>query len=111
MKTYKTATGTYKEEDLAVVIWVNPNTIKKANARFLETMTSENSPHPMAFPITTLTTNKMWRNARIARSKEDVYELIGTTERTKPLLVPLPTAREALDWTNFYVPTEYTTDQ
>lgn len=107
MKTYKTATGTYKEEDLAVVIWVNPNRLKKANARFLETMTSDNSPHPMAFPISTLTTNKMWRNARIARSKEDVYSLIGTTERTKPLLVPLPTAREALDWTNFYVPTEY----
>lgn len=108
MKTYKTQSGTYKEEDLAVVIWVNPKQLTKTNSRFLETMTSDNSPHPMAFPISSLTTNKMWRNARIARTKEDVYSLIGSTERTKPLLVPLPTAREALDWDNFYVPTEYT---
>lgn len=107
MKTYKTQSGTYKEEDLAVVIWINPKHLKKANSRFLETMTSDSSPHPMAFPTTTLTTNKMWRNARIAKTKEDVYALIGSTERNKPLLVPLPIAREALDWTNFYVPTEY----
>jgi hypothetical protein len=108
MKTYKTASGTYKEDDLAVVIWINPKQLKKTNSRFLETMTSQDSPYPMAFPLASLTSNKMWRNARIARSREDVYSLIGTTERTKPLLVPLPTAREALDWTQFYVPTEYT---
>jgi len=107
MKTYKTASGTYREEDLAVVIWVNPKHLLKMNSRFLETMTSEDSPYPMAFPVTSLTSNRMWRNARIAYTKEDIYSLIGVTDRTKPLLVPLPLAREALDWTNFYVPTEY----
>jgi hypothetical protein len=109
MKTYKTSTGTYKEEELAVVIWINPRRLKRSdsNARFLETMTSEDSPYPMAFPVSSLTTHKMWRNARIARTKEDVYALIGSTERTRPLLVPLPVAKEALDWTKFYVPTEY----
>jgi hypothetical protein len=109
MKTYKTATGTYKEEDLVVAVWINPKRLKKSgsNARFLETMTSDDSPYPMAFPLKSLTTHKMWRNARVALTKEDVYTLIGTTERTRPLLVSLPLAREALDWTKFYVPTEY----
>jgi hypothetical protein len=62
----------------------------------------------MAFPLKSLTKNRSWINARIAHTKEEVFELIQKTERTKPLLVPLSVAKVALGWENFYIPSEYT---
>jgi hypothetical protein len=62
----------------------------------------------MAFPLRSLTRNRSWKNAQIARTKEEVFALIQQTERTKPLLVPLTVAKQALGWENFYIPSEYT---
>jgi hypothetical protein len=107
-RQYKTLTGTYNEEDLAVVIWINPKAKNSRQSRALETMTSENSRYPMAFPLASLKRNRSWVNATIAKTKEDVFELIQKTERTKPLLVPLSVAKAALGWENFYIPSEYT---
>jgi len=58
MKTYKTASGSYNEDELAIVVWRNPDSRKSSQARFLETMTSEDSEFPMAFPIKSLTSKK-----------------------------------------------------
>jgi hypothetical protein len=107
-RQYHTASGVYNEEDLAVVVWLNPKNAKSKRARALETMTSENSRYPMAFPLTSLTANRSWSNVSIARTKEEVYDLIQNTERTKPLLIPLSIAKSALGWENFYIPSEYT---
>ena len=107
-RQYRTLTGTYNEEDLAVVVWINPKSKNSRQSRALETMTSEDSRYPMAFPLKSLTKNRSWVNATVARTKEDVFALIQQTERTKPLLVPLSVAKVALGWENFYIPSEYT---
>lgn len=107
-RQYKTLTGTYTEEELAIVVWMNPKTKNSKQSRALETMTSESSRYPMAFPIKSLTSNRSWKNATLAHSKEEVFDLIQKTERTRPLLVPLAIAKTALGWDNFYIPSEYT---
>jgi hypothetical protein len=107
-RQYKTLSGTYSEEDLAIVVWINPKSKSNRQSRALETMTSETSSFPMAFPLKSLTSNRSWRNATIARTKEEVFELIQKTERTRPLLIPLSVAKTALGWEEFYIPSEYT---
>lgn len=107
-RQYKTLTGTYAEDELAIVVWINPKSKNSKQSRALETMTSESSRYPMAFPLKSLTKNRSWKNAQIARTKEEVFALIQKTERTKPLLVPLSVAKQALGWENFYIPSEYT---
>ena len=107
-RQYKTLSGTYSEEDLAIVVWVNPKSKSSRQSRALETMTSETSSFPMAFPLKSLTSNRSWRNATIAHTKEEVFEIIQTTERTRPLLIPLSVAKTALGWEEFYIPSEYT---
>jgi hypothetical protein len=106
-RQYKTLTGTYTEEELAIVVWMNPKSKSNRQSRALETMTSETSSYPMAFPIKALTSNRSWRNATFVRSREEVYEMIQNTKRTHPLVVPLSIAKLAWGWDNFYVPSEY----
>lgn len=108
MRQYHTNSGIYTEEELAIVVWMNPKSKNSRQSRALETMTSDNSRYPMAFPLKSLTRNRSWKNAQIARTKEEVFALIQKTERTKPLLVPLTVAKQALGWENFYIPSEYT---
>lgn len=107
MRTYTTQSGTFTEDELAVVIWRNPKTKTSRQSRSLETMTSENSSLPMAFPIKALSRNKSWQQATIVRDKDALYARIADTERSKPLIVPLPVAKAALGWEDFYIPTEY----
>lgn len=108
MRTFKTQSGTYSEDELGVVVWMNPKTKQSSQSRFLETMTAENSTLPMAFPIKALTKDHNWQNAYLVTSKDQFFELIRTTERSKPLIVSLPIAKSALGWEDFYIPTEYT---
>lgn len=107
-RQYRTLTGTYSEEELAIVVWMNPKSKNSRQSRALETMTSENSRYPMAFPINSLYKNRSWKNATFVHSREEVYELIEKTQRTQPLVVPLSVAKLAWGWENFYVPSEYT---
>lgn len=107
MRQYKTSTGTYVETELAVVVWMNPKHKDSSQSRFLETMTSENSKYPMAFPIRFLTKHYSWRNAKIAATTTDVVALIPTTDRSHPLLIPLNVAKSAFGWEDFYIPSEY----
>lgn len=103
MKKYKTNTGVYAESQLAIVVWKNQN----GRSRFLETMTSENSTFPMAFPIELLQKNKSWSRATLVRQDEDLFLKIPETDRESPLIVPLTVAQSALGWEDFYIPTEY----
>lgn len=108
MRQYRTNNGTYSEDQLAVVVWRNPNQRKAKQARFLETMTAENSSHPMAFPIELLRVRKEWSAATYVASRDEFMDSISGSSRTKPLVVPIPVAKGALGWETFYVPTEYT---
>jgi hypothetical protein len=87
---------------------MNPKNKQSNQSRLLETMTAENSSLPMAFPLKSLTEDRNWQNASLIRSKDEVFELIFSTERSKPLIIPLPIAKAALGWEDFYIPTEYT---
>ena len=107
-RTYATASGTYSEEDLAVVIWSNPKISKRPQSRRLETMTSPRSSYPMAFPISLLISHHAWKKFKVVKSPEDIDLLIGATSRQTPILVPLPLAKSYLGWDEFYIPTEYT---
>ena len=107
-RTYKTESGTYSEEDLAVVIWSNPKISKRPQSRRLETMTSPRSSYQMAFPISHLTAHHAWKKFKVVKSSEDIDSLIGATSRQAPILVPLPLAKSYLGWDEFYIPTEYT---
>lgn len=108
MRQYRTNNGTYMENELAVVVWRNPKNKKSNQSRFLETMTAEDSPHPMAFPITSLVSKKEWAHSVRVSSVDEVLSHIGASSRTKPLVVPLPVAENAFGWSTFYIPTEYT---
>lgn len=108
MRTYKTLTGVYNEDELAIVVWRNPNRNGKGRNRALETMTSENSSFPMAFPIKSLTKNRSWKAAPTVRSSDELLEHLSQSTRSKPIIVPLPIAISSLGWENFYIPTEYT---
>lgn len=108
MSQYRTNNGTLLEEQLAVVVWRNPKQKKSQGARFLETMTSESSSHPMAFPIDSLRANKEWAAATFVCSRDEFMDSLSDSSRAKPMIVPLPVARFSLGWDVFYVATEYT---
>lgn len=109
MRTYKTLTGTYNEDELAIVVWRNPNRNNgKGRNRALETMTSENSSFPMAFPLKSLTKNRSWKGSPTVRSSDELLDCLPLSTRSKPIIVPLPLAKTSLGWEDFYIPSEYT---
>lgn len=106
-RQYQTKSGTYTEDELAVVVWVNPKHKSSKQARFLETMTTDDSTLPMAFPVKHLTTHRSWKNATLAHSEAEVFRTLQESRRTRPLLIPLKVATQAFGWENFYIPSEY----
>jgi heme oxygenase len=107
-RQYRTDSGTYTEEELAVVVWVNPKHSSSKQARFLETMTTDDSTLPMAFPLNYLMKNRSWRNAVLAHTGAEVFDTLQESRRSRPLVIPLKVATEAFGWENFYIPTQYT---
>jgi hypothetical protein len=107
MRSYKTDSGTYSESELAVVVWMNPRKNTARQARYLETMTAENSPLPMVFPIKALRADRAWEKAKIALDGVDLTNKIMKSSRMEPIIVPIPLAKSYLGWDDFYVPSEY----
>lgn len=108
MRVYKTTSGTYSEDDLAVIVWRNPRHGLSNQVRYLETMTSETSPLPMVFPILALKSDRAWKLAKVAKDSTDLVNKIHSTSRAAPLIVPLPLAKFFFGWEDFFVPSEYT---
>jgi hypothetical protein len=112
-KIYKTESGSFSEEELSVVVWVNPKHEKSKQTRSLETIISDRSPLPIAFPTSKLNSHPAWMKCPVAYSKQDVDRWLLSKEekdvatKNKPILVPLPLAQEVLGWENFYVPTSF----
>ena len=110
-KVYKTSSGTFSEDELAVAIWLNPKrNAKRPQARMLETLTSEKSSYPIAFPIAKLQQIKSWMFCPVATTTEELDTHLASKEITRqnPVLVPLTLARLALGWDTFHIPSEYT---
>ena len=109
-KTYKNSSGTYLEKDLVVAIWLNPDIQgSRPNARRLETITSKESPDPIAFPLALLKKNKVWALCPVVVKIEDIDVWLTPkgASRKKPLLVPLTIAKSYFGWEEFYIPSEY----
>lgn len=113
-RTYKTESGIYNESDLVVAVWVNPKHASSNQARYLETMTSENSRYPLAFPKKDLKEHPAWSHCPVATCTEDIDKYLiepldnVLASRERPLLIPLPLATQYMGWDSFYIPTEYT---
>lgn len=103
-REHHTDFGTYKESELAVVVWANPNYHEKSQKRLLETITSRYSTYPIVFPIKSL--QLTLQNSTIA-TKEDLHTIVLLSTEQKPVILPLPVAQECLGWTDFYVPSEF----
>lgn len=107
---FRNKTGTYAPTDLAIVVWSNPKTKTGRQVRALETMTTEDSTLPIAFPIALLRRKREWKSAKFVSSDSEVYESLPSSSRTQPLIIPMTVAANALGWKDFYIPTEYTED-
>jgi hypothetical protein len=115
-RTYKTSSGVYKESELAVAIWINPKHVDSPQSRYLETMTSDKSRDPMAFPISDLKKHPAWENCPVATCPEDLESWIFSgsehqkATRQRPILIPLDIATQYMGWDRFYVPSEYSSN-
>lgn len=103
-RTYVTATGTYRESELAVVIWLNPNYRQTSHKRLLETFTSKENNSPIAFPIDSL---QLKITEAIIATQENLHTTVLSSTQQKPIILPLPLAQQALGWTDFYIPNEF----
>ncbi len=109
-KQYRTASNTYLESDMVVAVWYNSKKEKsRPNARYLETITSSDSPYPVAFPLELIQKVQAWMYVDVAKSYEDIDNILKNKKpfREKPLLIPLPLAETYLGWDQFYIPNEY----
>jgi len=109
-KAYKNSSGTYLDKDLVVAVWLNPEKqSSRPNARRLETITSKESPNPIAFPLNLLKKNKVWALCPVVAKVEDIDIWLTPkgASRKKPLLVPLTIAKSYLGWEDFHIPSEY----
>lgn len=103
-RTYRTDTGDFSEEELSVLIWLNPEHAKKPQTRLLETLTSRYSTNPMAFP--TATVRKTLTNYTIATESDIATQILDATYDI-PLVVSLPIAQKCLGWADFFVSTSF----
>lgn len=107
MRDVSRESDVYSDDDLAVVVWLNHRRGGRGQARALETLTSEKSSRPMAFPTRSLMENRAFSSSHIALSYDEVFYFIPKSSRTNPLIIPVSTAREALGWGSFEVLSTY----
>lgn len=86
------------DHDAAVVVWLNPEVPNRPQKRLLETLTAPDSLVPLAFPIRSLRLTVT--SARVAASST-LQDLILTSTKENPILVPVSLARSELGWTEF----------
>jgi hypothetical protein len=116
IRTYSTSSGVYKESELAVAVWINPKYVESPQSRYLQTMTSDKSRDPIAFPIDELKKHPAWRDCPVAVTFDDLETWIFSDSEHKkasrhcPLLIPLNVATQYMGWAKFYVPSEYTSN-
>ena len=90
------------ESDLAVVVWMNPESPGRPQKRLLETLTSRESTAPLALPIRSLTLSLP---NPIPATEDTLQERILTSSKEEPLIIPLTLARSHLGWTEFDIQT------
>lgn len=100
----------YLEKDLVIAVWANPKKRKgRPNARLLETMTSDKSSYPLAFPLETLQKIQSWMYCLVATTsiEAELYLTPEHSSRENPILIPISLAKSYLGWQDFYILTDY----
>ena len=106
-RVYRTESGTYSESELGILVWINPDFEKGKNSRLLMTMTDYSSAAPMAFPLSTLKKSPFFERFTVCDTENLTQDMLQATQ-DRPVIVPLPVARQNLGWEDFFVPTRYT---
>jgi hypothetical protein len=84
--------------DLAVVVWRSRG---GPRSRRLEAVVSERTGLPVAFPLPVLAADPALSSATTATDRADLLSLVEGSDRSRPVVVPLPLARSALGWLSF----------
>lgn len=90
--------------DLAVIVWLNPEAVVRPQKRLLETLTTYDGKNPVAFSLDSL--KSALKNFEIA-TEETIQNKIMKSTKDFPLVVPLPLAISALGWTEFHIIEEH----
>lgn len=85
-------------EDLAIVVWIDPEAINRPQKRLLETLTNRNSRLPLAFPIRTLQLSLPYASTV---TEDTMQERLLASTREHPVIIPISLARSSLGWTEF----------
>ncbi len=70
-------------------------------------MTTVDLSMSIVFPTAYPEKKRGWRQAKFVIHFHEVFDLLPKSTRNSPLIVPMPVAKSALGWENFYIPTEY----
>jgi hypothetical protein len=106
-RVYRTESGNYSESELGILVWINPDFEKGKNSRLLMTMTDYSSSAPMAFPLSTLRKSPFFEKFTVSTTENLPQDMLQATQE-RPVIIPLPVARQNLGWDDFFVPTRYT---
>lgn len=92
-----------REEDLAVLVWIEPEALNRPQKRLLETITARNSTLPLALPIRSL---RLSLSKAVLAEESTLQENILASSQNCPVIVPVPLAKSALGWTEFDITEE-----
>lgn len=85
-------------EDLAIVVWIDPDALDRPQKRLLETITSRNSRLPLAFPIRSLQLSLPYASTV---TEDTLQEKMLASTKESPIIIPISLARSSLGWTEF----------
>lgn len=89
-------------ENMAVVVWLNPDFTPNSQKRLLETIFSQESTDPIAFPVDILKTRLP---EAIFATEEDLHTKIFESSEQNPIILPVSVATSVLGWVDFHIPT------
>lgn len=89
--------------DHAIVVWANPDFQKKGQKRLLETIISQYSSDPIAFPILTLKDTLHDATFMTEESELTLGEVLLSSNEAAPVVIPTQIAEKLLGWTSFYI--------
>jgi hypothetical protein len=89
--------------DHAVVVWANPDFKKKGQKRLLETIISQYSSDPIAFPISTLENTLHGATFMTEESELILGDVLLSSSEAAPVVIPTQIAEKLLGWTDFYI--------
>lgn len=88
--------------DHAIVVWANPDFKIQGQKRLLETIISQYSSDPIAFPISILKNTLHNATFMAEESELTLGEVLLSSSEAAPVVIPTQIAEKLLGWTSFY---------